>query len=83
MKWSTTLALLTVLFVSQSLPTSAQEGREGVPGRRSGGGTRWSDQYHGRSALMKMRFAATMFAVRANLPMQFRLGAFFGKNHAA
>ncbi len=72
------VSLVAVLF-SQILPATAGQSREGVPGRRSGGGTRWTAPKAKQATLLRHKFAASTFASRTQLPMNLRLKAFFGQ----
>ncbi len=73
------ISLLATVF-AQISPVVAGESREGVPGRRTGGGTRWAAPRANRSGLLRSNLAASAFASRTQVPMQLDLRAFF-TNH--
>jgi len=75
----TMIVSLVAIVFAQMLPVKAAESREGVPGRRSGGGTRWTAPKANKVASLRQKFAAATFASRAHLPLNLRLKAFFGQ----
>lgn len=66
---------LLALFISISEPVLA---REGVPGRRVGGGTRWTAPKLKPTPSQQNRLNAMAFASRANLPIALKLKAIYG-----
>jgi hypothetical protein len=68
---------LLTLFLSLIDPASAGE-RQGVPGRRVGGGTRFTQPKVKQSPSRQARLAAMSFASRANLPISLKLKAIYG-----
>ncbi len=67
---------LLALFISIAEPAFA--GRDGFPGRRVGGGSRYTSQPKlKQSASAATRLTALAFASRGNLPMALRLKALY------
>jgi hypothetical protein len=64
------ISLLALLLWSAS---PALAGREGVPGRRVGGGTRWTTPRVKSSPNLQGKLSAMSFASRAKLPMSLKL----------
>jgi len=72
-----TLAVsLIALFASFAEP--AQAGKEGVPGRRTGGGTRLTQSRIKVAKKPVTRFQALTFASRTNLPTSLKIKALYG-----
>ncbi len=68
---------LLALFVSVTEPAFA--GKDGLPGRRVGGGSRYTSQPKlKQSASAATRLTALAFASRGNLPVALRLKAIYG-----
>lgn len=71
-----TLGLFIVaLMVALTEPAIA--GRQGVPGRRVGGGTRWTAPRLKQPPTPQAKLNAMMFASRVNLPPSLRLKALY------
>lgn len=68
-------SLLAMLF-SVAEPSFA--GGNGVPGRRVGGGTRWTQPKLKQSPSAHSKLRAIAFASRNNLPISLRLKAIYG-----
>ncbi|UIE38966.1 hypothetical protein [Leptodesmis sichuanensis] len=66
---------LLALFVSITEPAFA--GRDGFPGRRVGGGSRYTQPKFKPSPSAATRLTALAFASRGNLPMALRLKALY------
>jgi hypothetical protein len=68
---------LTLVFSVVALVTSlsqlAQATKEGLPGRRTGGGTRFSQAQQQTNTKVSQRFHALAFASRTNLPTALRV----------
>jgi hypothetical protein len=69
------LSILALLF---SIAEPAFAGREGVPGRRVGGGSRWTQPKVKQSVSAQTRLTAMTFASRNNLPVALKLKAIYG-----
>ena len=69
------LSLLALIF---AIAEPALAGRDGVPGRRVGGGSRWTQPKTKPSASVQTRLQAMSFASRNNLPLALRLKAIYG-----
>ena len=67
---------LLALFLSCAEPAMA--GKDGVPGRRIGGGTRFTQPKLKQEPSQTNRLAALSFASRNNLPIAFKLKAIYG-----
>jgi len=67
------LSIVALLF---SATEPAFAGKDGVPGRRVGGGSRWTQPK--QSASTQTRFAAMAFASRNNLPTTLKMKAIYG-----
>lgn len=68
------ISLLTV-FLAFSETALAE--REGVPGRRVGGGTRWTASRYKRTVSMQAKLSAMAFASRAQLPKSLKVKALY------
>lgn len=68
-------SLLAILF-SAAEPSFA--GRDGVPSRRVGGGTRWTQPKLKQSPSAHAKLSAMAFASRNKLPIAFRLKTIYG-----
>lgn len=66
-----------MLMMTQLSPTLVAKNREGVPGRRSGGGTRWTVTTSSTTASLRNRLAALAFASRTHLPSNLKVKALF------
>lgn len=53
-------------------------GKQGVPGRRVGGGTRWTQPKPNLTTSVQTRLNAMSFASRTNLPISLKLKAIYG-----
>jgi hypothetical protein len=60
-----------------SLAAPAKAAREGVPGRRVGGGTRWTTPRIKQPPSMQGKLSAMAFASRTRLPIALRLNALY------
>jgi hypothetical protein len=69
------LSLLAIFF-SAAEPSFA--GGDGVPSRRVGGGTRWTQPKLKQSPSAYSKLSAMTFASRNNLPIAFKLKAIYG-----
>ena len=75
-------SLLALLLLAVA-PARAEEGREGVPGRRVGGGTRWGYQSYGQAVLrnqprvLSRKLSAMSLASRTRLPQELKLRALY------
>jgi acid phosphatase class B len=70
-----TLALsLVAIFTSLAEPAAA--GKEGLPGRRSGGGTRFTQSRQKITIKTSNRLYTLTFASRNRVPMSLRIKAF-------
>ncbi|MEX0272363.1 hypothetical protein AB3R30_24925 [Leptolyngbyaceae cyanobacterium UHCC 1019] len=69
------LSLLAILF-STAEPSFA--GKDGVPSRRVGGGTRWTQPKSKQFPSAHSKLSAMTFASRNNLPIALRLKAIYG-----
>lgn len=67
---------LFALLVSAANPAMAD--REGVPGRRVGGGTRWATPRPKQVASVQGKLSAMTFASRVHLPMNLKLKIIYG-----
>jgi hypothetical protein len=67
---------ILALFFSVVEPAFA--GRDGVPGRRVGGGSRWTQPRTKQSASAQTRLTAMAFASRNHLPVALKLKAIYG-----
>jgi hypothetical protein len=76
---------LLALLLATVAPARSEEGREGVPGRRVGGGTRWAHQQQKRAILhnqpssLHRKFSAMAFASRTQLPQELKLRILYGQ----
>ncbi len=68
------LSIFALLF---AISEPALAGRDGVPGRRVGGGSRWTQPKIKASASVQTRLTAMSFASRNNLPMALKLKAIY------
>lgn len=68
----------SLLALVLSLANPAKAERDGVPGRRVGGGTRWTAPRLKQPPSMQGKFSAMAFASRARLPMSLKLKAIYG-----
>lgn len=66
---------LFALVVSLGKPALAE--KEGVPGRRVGGGTRWSEPRLKPAPTMQTKLAAVTFASRCRLPKELKIKAMY------
>ncbi|HEY9655700.1 MAG TPA: hypothetical protein V6C50_09420 [Crinalium sp.] len=69
-------SLLTLMLSLATTATAAD--REGVPGRRVGGGTRWTAPRLKPPHSMQGKISAMAFASRTGLPMSLRFKAIYG-----
>lgn len=69
-------SLLTLILSLASSATAAD--REGAPGRRVGGGTRWTAPRIKQPPSMQGKISAMAFASRVGLPMSLKLRAIYG-----
>ena len=76
---------LLVILLAAAAPALAEDGRDGVPGRRVGGGTRWTHQQHRQAAAFQKRpsalqrkLSAMAFASRTYLPRELKLRVLYG-----
>ena len=76
MRQITILVSLIALFFTSIEPAIA--GRQGVPGRRVGGGTRWTTPPLRQAASPQKKLKAMAFASRNNLPISLRLKTLYG-----
>lgn len=67
---------LLALVLSSAEPVLA--GRDGVPGRRVGGGTRFTQPKIKISPSQQARLSAMTFASRSKLPIALKLKAIYG-----
>lgn len=67
---------LFALMLSFANPAKAE--REGVPGRRVGGGTRWTAPWPKQTPSLQNKLSAMAFASRAGLPLSLKLKAIYG-----
>lgn len=67
---------LLALLIAAINPALAEE--EGVPGRRVGGGTRYTSPKIKSSPTIQNRLSAMSFASRAHLPIALKLKAMYG-----
>ncbi|PSB32662.1 hypothetical protein [Stenomitos frigidus] len=73
------LAIVFSLFtLLLSLAAPAMADREGVPGRRVGGGTRWTTPRIKQHHSMQGKLSAMAFASRTRLPIALKLRALYG-----
>lgn len=68
----------SILALMFSIAEPALAGREGVPGRRVGGGSRWTQPKLKSSPSTQSRLTAMSFASRNNLPLALKLKAIYG-----
>lgn len=68
-------SMLALIF---SIAEPALAGRDGVPGRRVGGGTRFTQPKTKSSPSHQTRLSALTFASRSKLPMALKLKAIYG-----
>ena len=68
------LSLLALIF---AIAEPALAGRDGVPGRRVGGGSRWTQPKTKASPSAHTRLQAMSFASRTRLPIALRLKAIY------
>lgn len=68
----------SLLALILSFATPAEAGREGVPGRRVGGGTRWTAPRIKQPSSMQSKLSALAFASRTRLPIALRLRVLYG-----
>ena len=69
---------LTLIALVAVLAEPALAARKGVPGRRVGGGTRWSAPRPIPTVSVQNKLGAIAFASRTNLPTSLKLKAMFG-----
>ena len=67
---------LFALVLSLAAPAKAE--REGVPGRRVGGGTRWTAPRSKQNPSIQSKLSAMAFASRTRLPISLRLNVLYG-----
>jgi hypothetical protein len=67
---------LLAMFFSATEPSLA--GKDGVPSRRVGGGTRWTQPKLKQSPSTQSKLSAMTFASRTHLPMAFKLKVIYG-----
>lgn len=68
------LSIVALLF---SVVEPAFAGRDGVPGRRVGGGSRWTQPKTKQSPTAQTRLNAMTFASRTHLPIALKLKAIY------
>jgi hypothetical protein len=68
------LSIVALLF---SVVEPAFAGRDGVPGRRVGGGSRWTQPKSKQSPTAHTRLTAMTFASRTHLPIALKLKAIY------
>ncbi len=68
---------LSLIALIVSLAEPAIAGRQGVPSRRVGGGTRWSAPRPNPTVAVQNKLGALAFASRNNLPTALKLKAMF------
>ena len=73
-----TVVSLVAFFLSYMAPASAKDNPNGIPGRRTGGGTRWTMPNPKQAVSLRNRFTALTFASRSHLPVNLKLKALFG-----
>lgn len=61
-----------------SFASPAKAGRDGVPGRRVGGGTRWTAPQLKQPPSMQGKLSAMVFASRSRLPIALKLRVLYG-----
>ncbi|MBW4472389.1 MAG: hypothetical protein KME45_18745 [Stenomitos rutilans HA7619-LM2] len=69
---------VSLLALMLSLASPAKAEREGVPGRRVGGGTRWTAPWPKQPPSLHTKLSAMAFASRAGLPLSLKLKAIYG-----
>ncbi len=67
---------LLALILSFANPALAD--REGVPGRRVGGGTRWTSPRMKQAPSLQNKLSAMAFASRTRLPLSLKLKLIYG-----
>ena len=73
-----TFVSLTALLLSYIAPAAAKNDPNGIPGRRTGGGTRWTVPNPKQTISLRNKLSAMTFASRNHLPMDLKLKALFG-----
>lgn len=68
----------SILALILTLTEPALAGKEGVPGRRVGGGSRWTQPKLNSGRTPQTRLAALAFASRNHLPTSLKLKALYG-----
>lgn len=68
----------SILALVLTVTEPALAGKEGVPGRRVGGGSRWTQPRLMPSRTSQTRLTALSFAARNHLPMSLKLKALYG-----
>lgn len=68
----------SLLALILSFASPAEAGREGVPGRRVGGGTRWTAPRIKQPPSMRSKLSAMAFASRTHLPIALKLRVLYG-----
>ena len=69
---------VSLLALILSLASPAKAERQGVPGRRVGGGTRWTAPRIKQSPSMQSKITAMAFASRNRLPFALKLKVLYG-----
>lgn len=75
MRHITIVISLVIVFFASIEPAIA--GKQGVPGRRVGGGTRWTTPPLKQAASPQRKLSAIAFASRNNLPISLRFKALY------
>ncbi|MBW4696004.1 MAG: hypothetical protein KME27_30175 [Lyngbya sp. HA4199-MV5] len=68
----------SLLALMLSLASPAKADRDGVPGRRVGGGTRWTAPWLKQTPSFQHKLSAMAFASRTGLPLSLKLKAIYG-----
>jgi hypothetical protein len=66
---------LIAMLLSLTEPAAS---KEGVPGRRVGGGTRWTNSNFKQAPSLQSKLSAMSFASRNALPMRLKLKVLYG-----
>ena len=76
MRQVTAVCALAIFLLSIAEPAMAAP-KKGVPGRRLGGGTRWSGPRIKQAVSLRGKLSAMAFASRTRLPMEVRVKALY------
>lgn len=68
----------SILALVIAIAEPALAGKDGVPGRRVGGGSRWTQPRPKQTRTPQTRLNAMAFASRNHLPMALKLKAIYG-----